>query len=144
MQRATIWARLGRTREGLGLWEQVIPDIPASSRRDLGVFRARQAQALAAAGEPEQAVTIAREVVPLDTTGISKDYRIDYDTAIRITGEIGQAAIELEHRPDIDIRWDLLRIFLTTHTARDVVTELDFLLAARIDAIAAAYGAKPS
>ncbi len=79
-----------------------------------------------------------------DTAGISKDYRIDYDTAIRITGEIGQAAVELEHRPDIDIRWDRLRIFLTTHTARDVVTELDFLLAARIDAIAAAYGAKPS
>ena len=65
VQRATICARFGRTREALDLWEQVIPDIPASSRRDLGVYRARQAQALATAGEPEQAVTIAREVVPL-------------------------------------------------------------------------------
>jgi 4a-hydroxytetrahydrobiopterin dehydratase len=33
---------------------------------------------------------------------------------------------------------------LTTHTAGDAVTELDFLLVARIDAIAAAYGAKAS
>ena len=78
-----------------------------------------------------------------DTGGISKDYRVDYDTAIQIVAEIGKAAIELEHRPDIDIRWDRLRIFMTTHTARDVVTELDLLLAARIDAIAASHGAKP-
>ena len=51
------------------------------------------------------------------------------------------AAIELEHRPDIDIRWDRLTVYLTTHTAGDVVTELDFLeLAARIDQITAAHG----
>ena len=78
-----------------------------------------------------------------DTSGISKDYRVEYDTAIQIVAEIGKAAVELEHRPDIDIRWDRLHVFLTTHTAGDVVTELDFLLAARIDAIAAGHGAKP-
>lgn len=78
------------------------------------------------------------------TAGISKTYSIDYDTAIHVVGEIGQAAIELEHRPDIDIRWDQLTVYLTTHTAGDVVTELDFLLIARIDAIAARYGAKRS
>jgi 4a-hydroxytetrahydrobiopterin dehydratase len=77
-----------------------------------------------------------------DTSGISKDFSIDYDTAVRIVAEIGTAAIELEHRPDIDIRWDRLHIFLTTHTAGDVVTDLDFLLIARIDAIAASHGAK--
>ena len=76
-----------------------------------------------------------------DTGGVSKDYRTDYDTAIRIVAGIGQAAIELEHRPDIDIRWDRLHVFLTTHTAGDVVTELDFLLIARIDDIAASHGA---
>jgi 4a-hydroxytetrahydrobiopterin dehydratase len=75
-----------------------------------------------------------------DTTGISKAYSVGYDDAIRIVGEIGQAAIELEHRPDIDIRWDQLTIYLTTHTAGDVVTELDFLLLARIDAIIAKHG----
>lgn len=65
VQRATISGRLGRTAEALALWDLVIPDIPASSRRDLGVYLARQAQALAAAGEPEQAVEVAREAVPL-------------------------------------------------------------------------------
>jgi len=43
-----------------------------------------------------------------DTTGISRTCSVGYDTAIRIVGEVGQAAIELEHRPDIDIRWDRL------------------------------------
>jgi hypothetical protein len=50
------------------MWEDIIPDIPASSRRDLGVYRVRQAHALADAGEPEQAVTIAAEVAPLTVT----------------------------------------------------------------------------
>lgn len=76
-----------------------------------------------------------------DTAGISKTYAIGYDDAIRAVGEIGQAAIELEHRPDLDIRWDRLTIYLTTHTAGDVVTELDFLLVARVDKIASAYAA---
>jgi 4a-hydroxytetrahydrobiopterin dehydratase len=75
------------------------------------------------------------------TAGISKVYAIGYDAAIRAVAQIGQAAIELEHRPDLDIRWDRLTVYLTTHTAGDVVTELDFLLLTRIDQIAAAYGA---
>ena len=79
-----------------------------------------------------------------DTTGISKIYSVGYDTAIRIVGDVGQAAIELDHRPDIDIRWDRLTVYLTTHTAGNVVTELDFLLLSRIDAVASTYGAKPS
>jgi hypothetical protein len=65
VQRATIYTRLRRTRDALKLWGQIIPGVPVSSRRDLGVFRARQAQALADAGEPEQAVAVAGEVVPL-------------------------------------------------------------------------------
>jgi pterin-4a-carbinolamine dehydratase len=79
-----------------------------------------------------------------DTTGISKTYAVGYDSAIQIAGEIGRAAIELEHRPDIDIRWDRLTVNLTTHTAGDAVTELDFRLLARIDAIAVSHGVKPS
>ncbi|MEV6861355.1 4a-hydroxytetrahydrobiopterin dehydratase [Streptosporangium subroseum] len=76
-----------------------------------------------------------------DTGQISKSYSIDYDSAMRAVAEIAQGAIELEHRPDIDIRWDRLRIAMTTHTAGDVVTELDFLLVARINEITEKHGA---
>jgi hypothetical protein len=39
--------------------------LPASSRRDIGVYHARHAQALAGSREPEQAVNVARLAVPV-------------------------------------------------------------------------------
>lgn len=70
---------------------------------------------------------------------ITRIYPVDYDTAIAAVAEIGQAAVELEHRPDLDIRWSALTVTMTTHTAGDVLTELDFLLADRVDQIIARY-----
>lgn len=65
VQRATVWTRLGRFRNAMMLWEEIIPDVPASENRDRGVFSARHAQALAAAGEPEQAVAVVAEIPPI-------------------------------------------------------------------------------
>lgn len=76
-----------------------------------------------------------------DTSGITKTYEIGYDNAIRAVAEIGAAAVELEHRPDLDIRWGGLTVHLTTHTAGDVVTELDMMTVKRLDEIAARYAA---
>jgi 4a-hydroxytetrahydrobiopterin dehydratase len=73
-----------------------------------------------------------------DTTGISRDYPVGWDAAVAMTARIGMMAVELTHRPDFDIRWTGMHVFLTTHTAGDVVTELDLVTAARLDAIAAA------
>ncbi|GGP01373.1 4a-hydroxytetrahydrobiopterin dehydratase [Nonomuraea glycinis] len=64
----------------------------------------------------------------------------DFPTAIRIVDAIAVRAEELNHHPDIDIRWRELHLALTTHD-QGGLTELDFALAARIDAIAAEYGA---
>ncbi|HEX4832872.1 MAG TPA: 4a-hydroxytetrahydrobiopterin dehydratase [Trebonia sp.] len=74
-----------------------------------------------------------------DTTGISKDYPIGWDSAVQMAAAAGPLAVELEHRPDMDIRWTGLRVFLTTHTAGDVVTELDLVTAARLDTLAASF-----
>ena len=70
-----------------------------------------------------------------DTRQIEKTFHVDFDTAIRIVTEVGKAAIELEHRPDIDIRWDTIRFAMTTHTAANQVTDLDFLFADRLATI---------
>jgi len=75
-----------------------------------------------------------------DTTGISREYPVGWDAAVRMVADTGPLAVELEHRPDLDVRWTGLRVFLTTHTAGDVVTELDLVTAARLDAIAGSYG----
>lgn len=75
------------------------------------------------------------------TSGIEKAYPIGWDAAVRVVADAGPLAVELEHRPDMDVRWTGLRVVLTTHTAGDVVTELDLVAAARLDDIAGRHGA---
>ncbi|WP_219465748.1 4a-hydroxytetrahydrobiopterin dehydratase [Nonomuraea rhizosphaerae] len=64
----------------------------------------------------------------------------DFPTAIRIVDEIAIRAEEMNHHPDIDIRWRKLHLTLTTHD-KGGLTEADFTLAAAIDAIAGKHGA---
>ncbi|WP_197010299.1 4a-hydroxytetrahydrobiopterin dehydratase [Actinomadura viridis] len=54
-----------------------------------------------------------------DTSEISRTFAVEYDVAMRIVAEVARVAIEMEHRPDIDIRWDRLRFAMTTHAAGD-------------------------
>lgn len=54
--------------------------------------------------------------------------------AIDWVRRVAEAAEELDHHPDIDIRWCTLTFGLSTHSAGGL-TELDLLLAERIDAI---------
>ena len=54
--------------------------------------------------------------------------------AIKWVVAIAQAAEEMDHHPDIDIRWRTLRISLITHST-GCLTALDVDLAHRIDAI---------
>ena len=65
VQRATCYGRLGAAQEAVRLWGQVLSGMSGSARRDTAVFRARHAAALAATGEPEQAVRIAGDVAGL-------------------------------------------------------------------------------
>lgn len=65
----------------------------------------------------------------------------DFPTAILIVDVVAVAAEEMNHHPDIDIRWRTLHITLTTHDAGGV-TALDVELAKNIDAIARQHGAK--
>jgi len=62
VQRATCYGRLGLGAEASDLWSQVLDVVPATARRDRGVYMARHATAAATAREPEQAVEIARNV----------------------------------------------------------------------------------
>jgi 4a-hydroxytetrahydrobiopterin dehydratase len=45
---------------------------------------------------------------------------------------VAEAAEEMDHHPDVDIRWRTLHFALTTHDAGGI-TVLDLSLAARID-----------
>jgi 4a-hydroxytetrahydrobiopterin dehydratase len=56
----------------------------------------------------------------------------DFPTAIQIVNAVAEVAEEMNHHPDIDIRWRKLQFTLSTHSAGGV-TQYDVELAHRID-----------
>jgi len=60
--------------------------------------------------------------------------------AIRLVDRVAEAAEDLDHHPDIDIRWRTLTFTCVTHSAGGV-TDRDLSLAARIDEIVREAGA---
>jgi 4a-hydroxytetrahydrobiopterin dehydratase len=76
-----------------------------------------------------------------DPAGISRTVQApDFLTGVRIVDEVAQIAQDMDHHPDIDIRWRTLRFGLSTHSAGGV-TQLDVELAHRISSVALAHGA---
>jgi 4a-hydroxytetrahydrobiopterin dehydratase len=55
---------------------------------------------------------------------------------IDLVAQVAAAAEEMDHHPDIDIRWRRVRFTLSTHDAEGV-TRLDLELAGKIDGLAA-------
>ena len=61
----------------------------------------------------------------------------DFLTAVRFIDELAPRCEQLDHHPDLDLRWRRVDISLSTHSAGGV-TAKDFQLAAEIDDVAAA------
>ncbi|MBR8745421.1 4a-hydroxytetrahydrobiopterin dehydratase [Nocardiopsis sp. MG754419] len=61
----------------------------------------------------------------------------DFLGAIALVNEVAQAAEQVDHHPDIDIRYTTVHLTLSTHS-EGAVTEHDMALAARIDELVAA------
>jgi 4a-hydroxytetrahydrobiopterin dehydratase len=64
-----------------------------------------------------------------------------FRAAIEAVVRIADIAEELDHHPDIDVRWRRLVLVCATHDADGRVTELDVALATRIEDALAAAGA---
>jgi 4a-hydroxytetrahydrobiopterin dehydratase len=56
----------------------------------------------------------------------------DFAAALAFVNAVGAAAEAADHHPDIDIRWNTVRLALTTHSSGGL-TVLDLALAAAID-----------
>ncbi|MDP4000393.1 MAG: 4a-hydroxytetrahydrobiopterin dehydratase [bacterium] len=61
--------------------------------------------------------------------------RKDFDGAMKFVNKVAALATQQNHHPDIDIRWNKVRLALSTH-ASGGLTALDFQVAAQIDDIA--------
>lgn len=59
----------------------------------------------------------------------------DFPAAVRFVSRVARAAEEACHHPDIDIRWNRVRLSLTTHDEGGL-TERDIVLAERFNKIA--------
>jgi len=58
----------------------------------------------------------------------------DFSESIDFVNGVAEVAEEEEHHPDIDIRYNKVRLILSTHS-KGGITELDFELAERIDTL---------
>ena len=73
-----------------------------------------------------------------DATGIARTVEMaSFPAVIAAVVEIAKIAEEMDHHPDIDIRWRTLTLRCATHSAGGV-TDRDITLAERIDQIIAA------
>jgi len=70
-----------------------------------------------------------------DVTGLRRTVELPtFRDAVATIGAIADVAEDLDHHPDIDLRWRTLHLTVVTHSA-GAVTPLDLRLAARIDAL---------
>jgi len=59
----------------------------------------------------------------------------DFAASLAYVNEVGALAEEMDHHPDVEIRWNMVTLRLSTHSAGGL-THLDLELARRIDALA--------
>ncbi|MCV2489401.1 4a-hydroxytetrahydrobiopterin dehydratase [Geodermatophilus sp. YIM 151500] len=70
-----------------------------------------------------------------DTGGLHRTVELpSFRDAVAAIGAVADVAEELDHHPDVDLRWRTLHFALVSHSAGGV-TELDLQLARRIDAL---------
>ncbi len=69
----------------------------------------------------------------VDAPSISREYGFPtFPAAVRFVDYVAELAEAADHHPDIDIRYNRVRLTLSTHSAGGV-TEKDFALARAID-----------
>ena len=67
---------------------------------------------------------------------LRRTYRFkDFATALDFVSRVGAVAEEQDHHPDLYLAWGKVEAILWTHTI-DGLTENDFILAAKTDALA--------
>lgn len=77
-----------------------------------------------------------------DWTGTTKQLArsiefADFPTAVEFINQLAPQCEELDHHPDLALRWRWVDVVLSTHSAGGV-TELDLKLAGIVDEVAAA------
>ncbi|MFE7836876.1 4a-hydroxytetrahydrobiopterin dehydratase [Streptomyces sp. NPDC057474] len=94
----------------------------------------------------EDEITTALDTVPgwrREGDEITRSYGIRYHGGVAMIVHVADVERLISHHADIDLRWGKVRFGITTHDVGHKLTEADFDLARRIDAIAQAHMAEP-
>ena len=74
---------------------------------------------------------------------IRRAYTHTWHECVHLMVYVAAKAREVSHHPDMHLTWQRIEFRITTHDAGGKLTAADFELAADIDSIAAAAGARP-
>lgn len=82
--------------------------------------------------------TLMKRIPEWDTNKKAIERTFEFDDfmeAVDFVNAVAEIADEEEHHPDIDIRWNKVRLSLSTHSEGGL-TDLDFQVAEKIDTLA--------
>jgi 4a-hydroxytetrahydrobiopterin dehydratase len=85
--------------------------------------------------EPEAVQRLLGEVPDwrLDGNTIARTFQFEnFSGAVDFVNKVAGESESMDHHPDIDIRWNKVKLTLATHSAGGL-TDVDFTLARRID-----------
>lgn len=85
--------------------------------------------------EPEAVQRLLAEVPDwrLDGNTIARTFQFEnFSGAVDFVNKVAGESESMDHHPDIDIRWNKVKLTLATHSAGGL-TDMDFTLARRID-----------
>ncbi|HET6856622.1 MAG TPA: 4a-hydroxytetrahydrobiopterin dehydratase [Streptomyces sp.] len=74
---------------------------------------------------------------------ITRTFGLDYHAGVALIVQVADHERRICHHANIDLRIDHVRFGITTPEAGNTLTDADFVLAARIEAIVAAHQAVP-
>jgi len=85
--------------------------------------------------EPEAVQRLLGEVPDwrLDGNTIARTFQFEnFSGAVDFVNKVAGESESMDHHPDIDIRWNKVKLTLATHSAGGL-TDMDFTLARKID-----------
>ena len=72
-----------------------------------------------------------------DGAGLRRAYTApSFLDGVALVKDVAQVAEEMDHHPDIDIRWRTVVLAVNTHDSGGAITARDITLAQRVDALA--------
>lgn len=78
----------------------------------------------------------------LDDDRLTRSYRLgSHFAAAAMVVHIAQVQVELDHHADLTLGYNTVAVSVNTHFMAGAITENDFALATRVEALAAAHGA---